>query len=144
MSNTIYDRFPESFTCNICSNIYHNKYFTHDLYDPVGVTFLKNLASKTSCVALIFLAPIEWISRLGLSISAYTLSIISSPIEWTVKLPFSLLFYRDLPSSSISSKIYNFAYHLCFNNYHSLDALGWSIGILLDPAYLTKNLALPD
>jgi hypothetical protein len=108
-----------------------NGYVSRQIYDTKLVTILKNVGYKTSMLCLAVLAPIEWVARTSLSLVAYSFSLISTPIEWTLKTPFSLVFYKQLPTISISNKIYQFAYDLSNYNYGIAGVSGCAISNLL-------------
>jgi hypothetical protein len=110
--------------CNL-TNV--DGYFSRQMYDTKLVTVLKNVAYKTSMLTLAVLAPIEWIARSSLALVAYSLSLISTPIEWAVRTPVSLFYYKELPSISISRKIYQLAYDLSNYNLGSIDIFGCAL-----------------
>jgi len=111
--------------------LYNGGCFSHQLYDTKLVTVLKNVGYKASRLGIAVLAPIELVARSALSLIAYGFSLISTPVELTLKAPVSLLFYRELPRMSISKKIYQLGYDLCYHNRLIAEEFGASISNFL-------------
>lgn len=118
ISTRVYDAVicgPISFRVykNLQSN---NGYFSQQIYDTKLVTILKNVAYKVTLVSLPLLSSIELVARSCLSLVCYGFSLITTPIEWTLKAPVSLGYYKQLPTTLISNKIYQLGLDLSSYN----------------------------
>jgi hypothetical protein len=111
-----------------------NGCLSNQLYDTKLVTILKNVGYKTSMLSLAILGPIEWVARSSLSLVAYSFSLISTPIEWIIKAPVAL-YYKELPDTSISNKIYRFGYALL--NFNA--GISLSIGAAINNFIFYRN-----
>jgi hypothetical protein len=135
---TVYS--PLSF--RVFNNVESNDgYFSRQIYDTKLVTILKNVAYKATMFSLPLLSSIELVARSCLSLVAYAVSLIATPIEWTLKVPVSVGYYKELPTTSISNKIYQFGFDLCNYNY-GVSCVAWRsfYRVLFERNHVTQGL----